>query len=288
IPILMNSKAGALKVGGGLDQMRRLVESVGVEAEVIATDTPEQMRAEIRRLVGAKAPVVAVAGGDGTIGRVVGEFAHQDTALAIIPQGTFNNFATALRLPADLPTALRVLHDGQVLEVSLGRIGDHYFTEVAGVGLFADALALYGSGTNKNFFRGVLAMLRVFFAMRPRRIRLFLDGEQVEERAVWTTVANSYRMAQGLPIAPGARLTDDHLDVIVVGDLRRREFIPYYRAIRAQLHRELPKVAAYQAREIRIETRRPMNVHADDAVVAVTPVTIKVEPRALKVMVDRL
>ena len=51
-----------------------------------------------------------------------------------------------------------MLHDGVVRAVDLGKIGDRYFTESAGVGLFADALALYGQGTNKNFVRGLYAL----------------------------------------------------------------------------------------------------------------------------------
>jgi diacylglycerol kinase (ATP) len=114
------------------------------------------------------------------------------------------------------------------------------------------------------------------------------DGETHCERAVMCIVANTYRMAQGVPVAPGAKLTDHELDVIVVGDLKRRELIAYYRAIRAQMHSDLPKITRFKAKEITLDARRHLNVHADDQVVGTTPVRITVAPEALKVLVDRL
>ncbi|MDQ3813821.1 MAG: hypothetical protein M3347_07700, partial [Armatimonadota bacterium] len=178
--------------------------------------------------------------------------------------------------------------DGVVREVSLGKVGDRYFTEAAGIGLFADALALYGEGTNKHFLRGLYAMTRILASFKAHRLHLDIDGDLHVERAVMCTVSNIYRMAQGIPVAPGAKLTDDELDVVIVGDLKRSEVISYYRAIRAQVHLNLPKIRTLKAKEIRIETRRPENVHCDDRIVGTTPVTITVQPRALKVMVDRL
>lgn len=202
--------------------------------------------------------------------------------------GTANYFASALRLPHDLPSALRVLRDGDVREVGLGKVDGRYFTESAGVGLFADALALYGAGANKQFFRVLSAVVRVLLSFRAHRLQLTLDGETLVERAIMCVVANSYRMWLAMPVAPEAKLTDEELDVVIIGDLRRDELIPYYRAFRAQLQAGLPKVTTMRAREVRIETRRPMNVHGDDRIVGTTPVTISSQPPALKVLVDRL
>jgi len=287
IPILVNARAGAYQSTAGADQLRRMAEQVGVNAEVIPVGSPARMRETVRRLVHEEVDRVAVAGGDGTIRLVVQELAHTNTALGILQQGTFNNFATALRLPQDLPTALRILRDGSRCAVSLGRAANEYFIEAAGVGLFAEGIARYGNETNKNILRGAAAILRLAVGFRPRSIRLTLDGRKLEERAVMVTVANTYRMAQAVPIAPGATLTDDHFDVVVIGDLRRGELLPYYRAIRAQTHYDLPKVRILQARDILLESRRPLHVHADDLHVGTTPVEITLHPRALNVLVDR-
>ena len=92
-------------------------------------------------------------------------------------------------------------------------------------------------------------------------------------------------MSYGVPVAPNAKLTDSVLDIVAVGNLSVRELLPYFRAMRAQTHGSLPKVRTLQAREVRIETRRPQNVHCDDQVIGTTPVTLTLQPRALKVLV---
>jgi diacylglycerol kinase (ATP) len=286
--ILLNERAAAMQRESAVEELRELCAGVGLDAELIPTSTPEEMRARIRALVSAGTERIAVAGGDGTVAHAVQELAHTGSVLGILPQGTANNFATALRLPQDLSSALRILREGVVREVDLGRVGDRYFTEAAGVGLFADGLALYGPGSNKQFLRGAAAILRVLTSYRAHQICLTVDGELHTERAVMCTVANSYRMGLAAPVAPQAKVTDGTLDVVILGELNLPEVFTYYRAIRAQIHLRLPKVTMMSAREVRIEARRPLNVHCDDDVIGTTPVTITAQPCALKVLVDRL
>jgi diacylglycerol kinase family enzyme len=102
---------------------------------------------------------------------------------------------------------------------------------------------------------------------------------------VLCAVANTYRMSYGVAVAPEATLTDGVLDVVAIGNLSVRELLPYFRAMRAQTHLSLPKVRTLQAAEVHIETRRPQNVHCDDQVIGTTPVTLTLQPRALKVLV---
>lgn len=286
--ILLNEKAGALHATPGEEDIRKMVEDMGFPADVRTMKTPEETKATLRKLRDMGSERVAVAGGDGTVGLAVQEMVGAETALGIIPQGTANNFANALRLPEDLPSAVRLLYEGEVQEVDLGFVNGRYFTETAGVGLFADALATYGKGHNKNPIRTLYAVLKMIIGLRSRRLKLTIDGERVVEKAVYCGVANSFRMAHLLPLAPSAKVTDGELDVIVFGDLTRGELLPYYRALRAQMHLTLPKTEDYKARTIKIESSTPMVVHADDQIVGHTPVTIEVKPKALKVIVDRL
>src|SRR5687767_4326650 len=192
--IFLNNKAGSLHVTPGIDEIRRICAELGVQADVVSTDSAEQMTQTLRRLVAAGAERVVVAGGDGTIAAAVQELAYTNTALGIIPQGSANNFATALRLPMDLSSAIRVIKDGTVREVDLGKVGDRYFTESAGVGLFADALALYGIASNKNVLRAFITLLKLVFSLKAHRLVITADGERTVERAVMCAISNSYRM----------------------------------------------------------------------------------------------
>jgi len=285
-PILMNTRAGAMHVPAGQEQLRRMAKEADLDIDIIHTESPEDMTKALQKLVTDGAERVGIAGGDGTVRLAVQALAHTNTALGILSQGTFNNFASALRIPHNLPAALKMLRDGMVQEVDLGKVGDRYFTESAGVGLFADALALYGQGSNKNFFRGLYAATRLGLAFGAHEVQITVDGAAHPSRVTLCEVANTYRIAQAVPIAPEADIADGLLDIVILSDITRRELPSYLRALRAQMHLGLPKVTTLRGREIRIESKHPRNVHADDQVIGVTPLTITVAPKALKVLVD--
>lgn len=270
----------------GQEQLQRMAREADLDTEIIHTKSPEDMTLALQKLVKEGAERVAVAGGDGTVRLAVQTLAQTDTALGILSQGTFNNFASALRVPHNLPAALRMLRDGVVQQVDLGKVGDRYFTESAGVGLFADALALYGQGSNKNFLRGMYATARLCLAFEAHEMQVVVDGTPHPSRVTLCEVANTYRIAQAVPIAPDADIADGLLDVIILSDLKRHELRPYLRALRAQMHLGMPKVTVLRGREIRFEAAHSRNIHADDQIVGLTPITITVAPNALKVLVD--
>lgn len=285
-PILMNTHAGAMHAQSGQEQLQRMAREADLDTDIIHTESPEAMTEALQKLVSEGAERVAIAGGDGTVRLAVQTLAGTDTALGILSQGTFNNFASALRVPHNLPAALKMLRDGVVQEVDLGRVGDRYFTESAGVGLFADALALYGQGSNKNFLRGLYAAARLGLAFGAHEMQVTVDGTPHPSRVTLCEVANTYRIAQAVPIAPEADIADGLLDVVILSDLKRHELRPYLRALRAQMHLGLPKVSVLRGREVRFEANRARNVHADDQIIGVTPVTVFIAPKALRVLVD--
>jgi diacylglycerol kinase (ATP) len=289
LPVFANRHAGALSKLGTRIPLVEYARAAGLEIEIVPTRNSAHMRELLLERVVGKVDRVAIAGGDGTMHAAVQVLANRGVALGILPLGTANNFATALRLPLDLPSAFQVIAQGEEREVSLGDAEGEFFTEAAGVGLFADALAIYGGGRRtKSLLRTFGTLLRLWLHNRPHRLELILDGKREVEEAVMVTVANSFRIGYAIPIAPSARLTDETLDVVILGALTRGELLTYFRAIRAQSHTMLPKVRLCTAREIQIRSRRPLNVHVDDRVRARTPITLRLAPAALRVIVDRL
>lgn len=283
--ILVNAQAGALHPTATPADIEAAAAGLGLAVEVIPCDSPDDMRRRLRAAAEEGAERIAVAGGDGTVALAVQELAHTPTALGILPQGTANNFATSLHLPQDLAEALGVLQAGRVRTIDLGKVGSRYFTESAGVGLFADALLLYGPRTGKSLPRLIYAVARILFSLHAHRLRLQLDDEVVVERALMCTVANSPRLGLGAPVAPDALLTDGHLDVVVIGDLTRFELVRYYLAVMNESHLDLPKVSSAKARRVKIDSPARLQVHCDDKIVGTTPAVITAEAGALRVIV---
>lgn len=286
--IFANRYAGTFQRMRGETPLEHYAREAGFEPEVVYTNSGIHLRRELRERLDSLEQV-AIAGGDGTIHSAVQVLVGSGVALGILPQGTANNFARALRLPGDLPSAFRVLAEGEARDVSVGDCSGEYFTEGAGVGIFADTLALSNSaGRTKSIARTLKVLLRLIVTNKPYKIQLTIDGERIVEEAFSVTVANAYAVGLNFPIAPHARLTDDVLDVVIINPLARGEWFKMFKAIRAQNHLDWPQVRVVRGREIHIDSRRPIRVHVDDRARKRTPVDIRIVPDALRVIVDRL
>lgn len=97
--------------GNGLAQrtherVRALLESRGIEYRSFVTQAPGDAEALCRNLAQDGAEAVAVLGGDGTLNEVVNGLALSDVTCLLVPCGTGNDFAKAMRLPKEPLAAL--------------------------------------------------------------------------------------------------------------------------------------------------------------------------------------
>jgi diacylglycerol kinase (ATP) len=294
--VVLNAGAGKASPEVAPETVAQMAAAVDLDVRVLALPTGRDVQSAVQRLVAEGEKTVIVGGGDGTVAGAVRVVADTGVTLGILPMGSANNFAAALNIPLHLPSALANIRYGLVRTVSLGKVEaangeSRLFVESAGIGLFADGLALYGEGGEGlgGTLHGLGVLLQLVKEFRAHPLRLYVDDspEPLEEAASICTVANSYRMGAFVAIAPEASLTDDFLDVVLVGDISRTELLRYYQAAQAGEHLELPKVKTLRVRKIRIETAEetPLNVHADDTVIGRTPATISLMPAALKTFV---
>ncbi len=284
-PILLNTKAGRPQPRARLEQLEHLLAEFGQRAEFFPTYSDIEMRDKLRELAQQNTPRVAVVGGDGTLAQAVQELAYTETALGVLPLGTFNNFAASLNIPRDLHAALRLLWEGKVTEVDLGKVDAYYFTEAAGAGLSADFVALNGTDGRKNLLRTLYAAASVFAQNKHYPMKLLLDGKLYEAPLSLCLVANSYRMGMSIPVASGAVMNDGTLNVILVESLERDEWWHYSKATWSQMLQTMPKVKVVKAREIKFLAPTNMKIHCDDRFLLRTPVAVLAQAKALKVLV---
>jgi diacylglycerol kinase family enzyme len=198
------------------------------------------------------------------------------------------NVARTLWVPRDLALAARTIVEGKVLAMDMGRVGDRYFLEAAGVGLDAGLFGYFDrldkGGSLINVGRAAWRFLRL---LGSPRVTVEYPGGIVRSRAPMVSVANGPYVGAAYAIAPNARIDDGRLDVTVF----RRTSIP-----RVLLHLALvaggrplpPPKEARVLREpwVRVSRRhgRPLPVHADGSPIGVTPVEMRSATAALRVI----
>ena len=96
--LLHNPKAGANDISA--DDLRQAFRDAGWEVEYMSSDGPEFTRRLASDLRG-DCDLVAAAGGDGTLARVINGVRAPAPPLALLPLGTANNIASSLGIAGD-------------------------------------------------------------------------------------------------------------------------------------------------------------------------------------------
>jgi YegS/Rv2252/BmrU family lipid kinase len=233
--------------------------------------------------------LVIVAGGDGTIAMVANALADTQIPLAIVPIGTGNGAARVLNIPLDWRQAVDLIFGNHSIEQldSMYVAGQHFLLHL-GVGL--SGIALRNTDPQSKRFLGRLYYpfegLRAFFGYQPHRFEISLDGQPLEFKGAEIFVINSASI--GDPFvrwSDSIRPTDGTMDVFLV---RTRTLFDFFRlAWNTILGRQRldPKVTYHRASDaIHIRSDPPLPLQADGEYVTETPLTVKLEPKAIRVI----
>jgi YegS/Rv2252/BmrU family lipid kinase len=235
------------------------------------------------------APVLAVCGGDGTVKEVARALAHTNLPVAILPGGTGNAMAVELGVPLDLAAAARLAcaAPAVIRPVDMGQIGEHLFILRASMGLETELL----KGTKremKDQLGGLaypLTALQQISALPFVHYRILVDGALHETTGAGCAIANSAQMGvSGLTLAQGTSVSDGLLDVVIIKqvDVNLIASLAASNLLGENLSLEIEH---WQGREIVVEADPPQEVAIGADVVARTPVTARVVPNALKIIV---
>ena len=267
--------------------------------EVVVTQGPGDAEAAARRAARSSGlfDAVLVAGGDGTLNEVVNglladpERTTTGLPVGLVPLGTRNVLARELHIPrGDMAAQAAVFGRGRVRRLDLGRLGERYFTLVAGFGFDAAVVRevalpikeLIGPAAYAFATLGALAKYR------STRFHLTLDGTAVATEAFLVLVANvsSYAVRQMRP-AHFATPDDGWLDICVFerAPMERFGFAAQVLSVLVRRHLRDPRVRYYRARRIEIISDPPVQAQMDGDVTGQTPCTIEVAPQALAVFV---
>lgn len=224
-----------------------------------------------------KAGLVAVAGGDGTIGKVARRLVGSGVPIAVLPMGTANNIAKSLGIGGQTLWQLirgwkHAKDTGFDAGVATGPWGERYFIEGVGLGLLAKTMPrMDESETMKNLPMGearvayALQSLRdMLESSRPMRVNAVVDGKDISGRYLLFEAMNKRFVGPNLFLAPHTDPADGMFDIVFVGEKDRRRLARYLK--HWQAGKAWPSdLGSGRGRHLKIEwTGFP--VHLDDKV----------------------
>lgn len=221
--VIYNPTSGQEIMKKKIGDVLHILEGFGYETSAFQT-TPEPKSAqnEAKRAALAGFDLIIAAGGDGTINEVVSGIAplEKRPQMAVIPAGTTNDFARALKIPRGNPEeAARLIGKQQTIAMDIGRAyGNRYFINIAAAGSLTELTYSVPSRLKTMF--GYLAYLAKGVELLPQikavPIRITHDSGIFEGSAslIFTAITNSVGGFE--TIAPDAKLDDGNFTLIVV------------------------------------------------------------------------
>jgi YegS/Rv2252/BmrU family lipid kinase len=237
----------------------------GFSVTIRPTTAAGDARAFAQEAVAADCELVVAWGGDGTINETASALIHTDVPMGIVPAGSGNGLASDLLVPFDPRTALHLAATGRTMAIDAGTVDDCLFFNIAGVGI--DAVIAARFNTRGLQQRGLAAYLQLSAAellrYRCQTYEIAIEQERVEQRALLVAFANGRQYGNRLLIAPGARLDDGLLEVVVVEQLSLTAIAWRLPALFRGTLRTGRGVSMRAAREVRIRTSGPIPYHVD-------------------------
>ena len=265
--LVYNPYAGRRKLTGQLDTVIRIFQESGYEVNVHRACSQE----DVEQVASQSNDVdcFVIAGGDGSIHQTVNGLLKipeaQRPALGILPVGTANDLAFALRLPKSIPEACKVIAKGNIFQMDTGRVNDRYFVNVASAGLLTDVSQKVDTrvkntlGQLAYFLKGIETLP----SFRPFHVEFEKDGQHFAEEVVLFMAVNGHSVGGLRQLVPRASLTDGKLDILIVLASGWPETIRLLLNVLRKEKVESEKIMEFQTTQLSVSTDRVIQSDLD-------------------------
>jgi YegS/Rv2252/BmrU family lipid kinase len=230
--------------------------------------------------------VPVVVSGDGLLGAVGGAMAGSETPLGLVPGGRGNDLARALGIPTDPESAIDVVLAGHSRVIDVGEANGKRFLGIASIGFDSECNRL---ANETHWLRGNLvyaySMPRTLIGWKPARFTLAVGEERKRLTGYFVAVANNSVYGGGMYIAPNAEIDDGEFDVVSIGESGKLRFLFGLKDVLKGAHLDKDEVGVFRTPRLELDASRPFPVYADGDHLTDLPVSLRVLPRCLSVLV---
>ena len=295
----MNPASGGGATGRRWPEIAHRAAALGLVGDALLSEEPGHLAELARQAVREGASTLVVVGGDGSVHEVVNGMAEAEgVELAVIPRGTGFDFARTFGITRKLDAAIGTALSGDVREIDLGLAsyrswaggeGRSYFANVGSAGI-SGAIAKRANETSKALGGRISyywATLSVFAGWQTGEMRITVDETRRSGKMIDVLVANGRYVAGGMMMCPDAEPDDGVLDVLVIGDVTKRDLLFTLPKTYRGRHLPHPRLELLRGRTVTIDADEPLPLELDGEQPGTTPVRLEVVPRALRLRVPK-
>lgn len=214
---ILNPRAG---LAGSRTRVALAAPPSGWRVETVETRAAGHARELAAAAVHDGCDLVLSAGGDGTANECASALIATRVPLAVLPVGSGNGLARTLGVPLRAERALPALASGEDVSMDVGLANGRPFLNIAGAGFDAEVGHAYHQRGRHGGRRGIAPYVLLAAARLPRYrglpLTIEIEGAVSERRVLVTAALNGRQYGAGAVLAPGARLNDASLDLVVI------------------------------------------------------------------------
>lgn len=217
--LIYNKSAGQNRFSDMLSDILGKFSENGFEVTVYRA-SKENSAEEFVKTTPVDTDVLVVAGGDGTINKIVNFMMKYNikVPLGIIPAGTSNDFANHIGLLGDFDKSVERIIAGNVEDVDVGKVNNTYFINVLSAGMFSSS----SYKTDKRL-KDALGKVSYFltaakqpFQQRPFNIKIETEDAVFEEKVVVFIIFNGSSVGRIDLFSDNSSIQDGMLDMVIL------------------------------------------------------------------------
>lgn len=266
--IIYNPTSGREAFKKHLPEVLEKLEIAGYETSCHATTGAGDATAAAIEAVKRGFDIVIAVGGDGTLNEVVAGLSQCENRprLGLIPMGTTNDFARAVRIPRKVDEALDIILKGDTIPVDVGRVNDErYFINIAGGGRVTELT--YEVPSKLKTAIGQLAYylkaIEMIPSIKASHMRIEMDDEVFEGKAMMFLCALTNSVGGFEKIAPDASINDGMFTAMILRECSLAEFAKVLSLVVKGEHFNDPHVIYRKVKRFKIESDGDVHLNLD-------------------------
>ena len=146
--------------------IKKYLDTEKFDVEILFSEYPGHA-GELARENSGRYQVMVAGGGDGTINQVAHNLVHTETILGILPLGSGKGLARSLKIPLNIPRAIRILNRMKVARIDSGLAGGERFFNIADVGFAAEVAHTFAGMKRRGFFSYAWSVMKTLPGYSP-------------------------------------------------------------------------------------------------------------------------
>ena len=272
--------------------LQQRARELGLDGEALLSEHPGHLT-ELARGAAGEGRLLVVVGGDGTLNEVVNGLVGTNAEIAVIPNGTGQDFGRTHEIPLRFDDAVRVALTGSPRAIDLGRAvyrapggeePSRVFANVGSAGMSGAVARRANSMSKRLGGRATFyyALVREFVAWKNTEVTVSFDDGERRGRMHDVIVANGRWHGGGMKLAPDAHPDDGLFDVVLIGDVSKLDFVTTSPKLYHGGHVGHHRVEVVRSPTLTIEAESPIPLELDGEVAGTTPARFEVIPGALR------